>query len=81
MSRQWVILSVLLVTLDVYLVGWRWADVGGNIEAQFVIVTPGFIALHVLSRRRAERHHAETQARLDAQDQALAAVAEQRPAN
>lgn len=67
----WAVLALLLVALDVYLVGWRWADVGGNVEAQFIISTPGFVALHVLSKRRAERHHAQTQQRLDKQDEAL----------
>lgn len=73
MRARWIAAALLLVALDVYLLGWRWADVGGNIEAQFVISTPQFVALHVLAKRRAERHHAQTQARLDAQDEALAA--------
>lgn len=80
MSRwQWVVLSALLIALDVYLVGWRWGDVGGNVEAQFVIATPGFITLHLLSKRRAERHHAETQGRLDAQEKALTELHQRLP--
>ncbi|MET9073825.1 hypothetical protein ABZX95_16995 [Streptomyces sp. NPDC004232] len=59
------------MALDAYLIGWRWSDVGGNVEAQFIIATPGFITLHLLSKRRAERHQAEVHARLDAQDEAL----------
>jgi membrane protein implicated in regulation of membrane protease activity len=70
---------MLLMALDVYLVGWRWSDVGGNVEAQFIIVTPQFIALHLLSKRRAERHQAETQGRLDAQDHALAELHQRLP--
>lgn len=69
---QWAVLSVLLIALDVYLVGWRWSDVGGNVEAQFIIVTPAFLVHHLVTKHRQDRQHAETQARLDAQDQALA---------
>lgn len=74
MSARWIAAALLLVALDVYLLGWRWPDVGGNVLAQFIISTPQFIALHLLAKRRAERHHAETQERLDAQSEALAAA-------
>lgn len=67
----WVLLGALLVALDAYLIAYRWADVAGNVEAQFIISTPQFVALHLLSKRRAERHHAETRQRLDAQGAAL----------
>lgn len=82
MTRPWwVVLAVLLVALDVYLVGWRWSDVAGNIEAQFVIVTPAFVAHHVLMRRHADRLHAqrleEDHARHLEQRHLLAAVREQ----
>lgn len=74
MRARWIAAVLLLVVLDVYLIGWRWADVGGNVEAQFIISTPQFIALHLLSKRRAERHQAEFHARIDAQDETLAAA-------
>lgn len=71
---RWIAAALLLVALDVYLLGWHWQDVAGNVEAQFIISTPQFIALHLLAKRRAERHQAEVHARLDAQDEALAAA-------
>jgi hypothetical protein len=70
----WIAAALLLMALDVYLLAWRWADVGGNVEAQFILSTPQFIALHLLSKRRAERHQAEVHARLDVQDAVLAAA-------
>lgn len=74
MRLRWIMIGLLLVALDVYLVGWRWNDVAGNVEAQFIIVTPAFLAHHLAARRRQDQLHAETQARLDAQDEALAAA-------
>ena len=74
MRARWITAALLLLVLDVYLIGWRWNDVAGNVEAQFVIVTPAFLAHHIATKRRADRQHAETQARLDAQDQALATL-------
>lgn len=71
MRARWLLLGLLLVALDVYLLGWRWSDVAGNVEAQFIIITPAFLIQHLALKRRADRHHAETQARLDAQDAAL----------
>lgn len=73
MRLRWILAALLLVALDVYLVAWRWSDVAGNVEAQFIIVTPAFLAHHLAVRRRQDQLHAETQARLDAQDKALAA--------
>lgn len=67
----WALLAGPLVTLDVYLIGWRWADVGGNVEAQFIIVTPAFLIQHAALRRHVDRRHAELHRRLDAQDAAL----------
>jgi len=74
---RWITLALLLVALDAYLLLYRWNDVAGNVEAQFIISTPQFVALHVLAKRRAERHQAEVHARLDAQDEALATAHEQ----
>lgn len=56
----WAAAGLGLIALSYYLVAYRWADVGGNIEAQIVIVTPAFVAHHALMRRRADRQHAET---------------------
>jgi membrane protein implicated in regulation of membrane protease activity len=70
----WALLAALLLALDVYLVAWRWSDVGGNIEAQFVIVTPAFLLQHLALRRHVDKRHAQTEQRLDAQDEALAAA-------
>lgn len=64
--------ALLLVALDAYLIGWRWADIAGNVEAQFVIITPAFLLQHFALRRHVDRRHAETAQRLDAQDEALA---------
>ena len=77
MRARWIILAALLVALDAYLIGWHWQDVAGNVEAQFIIVNPAFLAHHLATKRRQERLHAETQARLDAQDETLAAAHQQ----
>ena len=69
----WIAAAVLLVALDAYLLGWHWQDVAGNVEAQFIIITPAFLLQHLALRRHVDRRHAETTQRLDAQDQALAA--------
>lgn len=74
MRLRWIILAALLVALDAYLLLYRWQDVGGNIEAQLVIITPAFLLQHVALRRHVDRRHAETTERLDAQDEALAAA-------
>lgn len=71
MRARWILLAALLLALDVYLLGWRWADVAGNVEAQFIIITPAFIAQHIALRRHVDRRHAEVHQRLDAQDHAL----------
>lgn len=62
---RWAALTAALVGLDVYFLGWRLAEVQGNVEAQFIIVTPAFIVQHLLMRRRVDRQHAETARRLD----------------
>lgn len=77
MRARWITAALVLLVLDAYLLLFRWTDVAGNIEAQFVIVTPAFIAHHVLTRRHLERLHAETRDRLDAQDDALATAHKQ----
>lgn len=56
---RWLPVVVALVAYDVYLLTWRLPEVLGNIEAQFVIVTPGFVVSHLLHKRRADRQHAE----------------------
>lgn len=71
MRLRWITLAALLVALDAYLLLYRWNDVAGNVEAQAIIVTPAFLLHHLATKRRQDRQHAETQARLDAQDQAL----------
>jgi membrane protein implicated in regulation of membrane protease activity len=73
----WVLLVAALVALDVYLIRWHWSDVAGNVEAQFILVTPAFIAHHLLLRRHLDRRHAETSGRLAAQDEAMATAHEQ----
>lgn len=77
MRLRWITLAVLLVALDAYLLLYRWGDVAGNIEAQFVIITPAFLLQHLALRRHVDRRHAEVHQRLDAQDQALAAAHQQ----
>jgi hypothetical protein len=71
-KRFWLLAGLLLVAYDVYLFGWRLAEVQGNVEAQFIIVTPAFVVSHLLHKRRADRQHAErmaaherTEAKLD----------------
>lgn len=68
----WLAVAVLLVAYDVYLFGWRLDEVQGNVEAQFIIVTPMFLLKHWSDVRRARRDRAEVRARLDAQDEAMA---------
>lgn len=72
-----------LLLLDGYLCAFHWADMVGNIEAQFVIITPAFVGQHVALRRRQDRHHAEQvgcaeahAAELAAHRQEMAVVAE-----
>lgn len=72
----WVLLTAALVALDVYFLGWRLAEVQGNVEAQFIIVTPAFVISHVLHRRRAERHHQERMAAHAETDRKLTALHE-----
>lgn len=74
MRARWIAAALLLVALDVYLIGWRWNDVAGNVEAQFVIITPAFLLQHFALKQHVDKRHAETEQRLDAQDQALAKV-------
>lgn len=62
-----------LLVLDSYLCTFHWSDMVGNIEAQFVIVTPAFVGQHVALRRRADRQHAEQVGRQEAQASELAA--------
>jgi hypothetical protein len=56
---RWAVLAALLVGLDVYFLGWRLAEVQGNVEAQFIIVTPAFLISHLAHKRRQDRQHAE----------------------
>lgn len=70
----WAALAAGLVGLDVYLLGWQWGLVGGNVLAQFIITTPAFIAQHLALKRHMDRRHAELHARLDAQDHAAASL-------
>lgn len=74
MRLRWIAPAALLVALDAYLLLYRWNDVAGNIEAQFVITTPAFLLQHLALKRHVDRRHAETAQRLDAQDEALAAA-------
>ena len=77
MRARWIVAASLLAALDAYLLLFRWADVAGNVEAQFILVTPAFVAHHVLTRRYLDHMHAETQQRLDAQDAAMKAAHKQ----
>ncbi|MDJ0345235.1 hypothetical protein QMK19_03765 [Streptomyces sp. H10-C2] len=64
----WIVSTAGLVALSYYLVAYRWDEVGGNIEAQVVIITPAFAVHHLLIRRRADRQHAQTVAAIGAAD-------------
>jgi len=55
----WGAAAACLLALDVYLVGWRLAEVQGNLEAAAVWATPAFVVSHVLRGRRSGREHAE----------------------
>jgi hypothetical protein len=66
-----------LLGLDAYLCAYHWADMVGNIEAQFVIVTPAFMGQHVALRRHADRQHAEQVGRQEAHAVELAAHREE----
>lgn len=68
----WAVAALAVAALAVYLVVYRWADVGGNLEAQAVITAPAFVTHHLLIRRHVARQHEQTQ-------QALAAATAQRP--
>lgn len=62
MKLTWLLAVLLLVGYDVYLLACRLGEVQGNVEAQFIIVTPAFVVSHLLHRRRADRQHAERMA-------------------
>ncbi|MFB8182647.1 hypothetical protein ACFC8N_42990 [Streptomyces sp. NPDC055966] len=64
MRARWIAVALALVALDVYLLLEHWNDVAGNVEAQFIIVTPAFLIQHLALRRHVDRRHAETEQRL-----------------
>lgn len=66
MRVRWLSLLLLLGALDVYLLGWHWSDVGGNLEAQVIIVTPTVITQHLLMRQHVDRRHIEVRRHIDA---------------
>lgn len=68
---RWIVPGAALLALDVYLCAFRWSDMVGNIEAQFLIVTPAFGAHHFAVRRQSKAQHRELTERLDAQDAAI----------
>jgi 4-amino-4-deoxy-L-arabinose transferase-like glycosyltransferase len=73
-SRWWWLLVVAaLVVFDLYLLIYRLSDVQGNVEAQFIIVAPAFLAKHWADVRHRNAQHAEVMARQDAHDAELAA--------
>lgn len=78
MRLRWIAPGLLLVALDVYLLGWQWPLVGGNVLAQIIIVTPAFIAQHIALKLHVDKRHAEIHQRLTAQDEALGVVTDQR---
>lgn len=66
MRRAWLAPAAALATLDVWLCLFRMGDMLGNLEAQAVIILPGFVVSHIVGERRhrraeqaAERRHAE----------------------
>jgi hypothetical protein len=59
---RWLPVLALLLAYDVYLLVARLAEVQGNVEAQFIIITPGLIASHLLTRHRQDRQHDERMA-------------------
>jgi hypothetical protein len=71
--RRWIVPAITLLAMDLYFLIWRTAEVQGNVEAQFIIVTPAFVVSHVLHRREAAKHHAEQVGRAEAHAAELAA--------
>lgn len=67
----WLAACLAVLAYDLYLLASSFPEVRANLEAAVIWATPALIAHHVLLRRHADRRHAETQARLDAQDEAL----------
>ncbi|MEY9876656.1 hypothetical protein ABH931_006166 [Streptacidiphilus sp. MAP12-33] len=62
----WIVAGTALTALDVWLCLFRMSDMLGNLEAQMVIILPGFVVSHLVAERRhrradaaAERRHAE----------------------
>lgn len=70
---RWLPLVLLLAGYDAYLLLYRLPEVQGNVEAQFIIITPGFILSHLLHRRHADAQHQERMAAHRATDVQLAA--------
>lgn len=78
MQKLWVTLgSLLVVALAIYLLLFRWADVGASSEAEIVILAPPLAAHHLLIRRRQDKLDAEQTRRADEQDAQIAIVAAQ----
>lgn len=60
---RWLPVFAALAGYDAYLLLCRLPEVQGNIEAQFVIITPGFLLSHLALRHQANVQHDE---RMDA---------------
>jgi hypothetical protein len=74
---RWLPVLVALVAYDVYLLGYRLAEVQGNVEAQFIIITPSVLVSHLVNRHRQDRQHDERMAAHDANATQLAAHREE----
>lgn len=62
---RWGVLMVALLALDAWLCRYRWLDMQGNIEAQFVIITPAFVLKHLADRHDRRQLHDQ---RMEADD-------------
>ena len=67
----WALACAAVLAYDAYVLLDRFPDVQGNLEAATIWATPALVVSHLLHQRRADRHHAETQRRLDRQDEAI----------
>jgi hypothetical protein len=65
--------AAVLAAYDVYLLGWRLAEVQGNLEAQMVIITPAFVVSHLLRARQSRVQHREAMAAHEDHAEQLAA--------
>lgn len=71
----WAVLFAAAVGVSCWLLANWWQAIWPNLAASIIWGTPALATHHLLIRRHVDSKHAQTEARLDAQDEAHAEVA------